>query len=156
MSPDDIDHILFEEILLGDDTAPVRVQVETFLARLRDTEENIAAVYQCARQLAKARWWELKVWQDGDMESLPVDVLVAAGEQPKKSAGLVDEVQFGKEAVADLSGERRLVRVRSADFSGRDFPAHRPWREAMGGLIPLSPPSQLRRLLRSSHAEVQL
>lgn len=70
MSPDDIDHILFQEIVLGANTAPVRVQVKAFLAGLRDTEENMAAVDESARQLAKARWWELKVWQDGDMESV--------------------------------------------------------------------------------------
>jgi hypothetical protein len=70
MNFNDIDHVLFEEILLGEGDAPVRVQVETFLAGLRDTEENMAAVYECARQIAKARWWELKVWQDGDMETI--------------------------------------------------------------------------------------
>jgi hypothetical protein len=70
MTPDEIDHILFEDILMGERTAPVRVQVEAFLAGLRDTDENMAAVYQSARQIAKARWWELKVWQDDDIEAV--------------------------------------------------------------------------------------
>ena len=66
----------------------------------------------------------------------PVDVLVAAGEQPRKKAlDWLMKFSSEKEAVADLSGERRLVRLRSAGFSGRDFPAHCPWREAMGGHV---------------------
>ena len=70
MNFDDIDRIRFDDILLGDDTTLVRFQVETSLAGMRDAEENMAAVYKSARQIAEARWWELRAWQDGISEAV--------------------------------------------------------------------------------------
>src|SRR5713226_2519390 len=64
----------------------------------------------------------------------------------EESAGLADEVQFGKKAVADLSGGRGMVRFRTPGVSGRDIRAHRAWRKAMGNLIgwlPVQPVGQL-------------
>src|SRR5450631_4174180 len=53
----------------------------------------------------------------------------------EESAGLADDVQFGKKAVADLSGRRGMVRVWTSGVSGGDFRAHRAWRKALGDLI---------------------
>jgi len=59
---------------------------------------------------------------------LPVDVVVAAGDSPKKKA-LAWLMKFSseKKAVAGLSSERGLVRIRTASVSSRDFRAHRAW-----------------------------
>src|SRR5216684_1146948 len=66
------------------------------------------------------------------------------GPSQEKSAGLADEVQFGKKAVADLSGRTRLVCFRTAGISGRDCGTHRAWRKALGGLTRRSGPSWCR------------
>jgi hypothetical protein len=53
---------------------------------------------------------------------LPVDVVVAAGNRPKRKAL---DWQFGTEASVDLSGGGGLVCLRSTSISGRDL---RPYR----------------------------
>jgi hypothetical protein len=73
---------------------------------------------------------------------LPVDVLVAAGDRPRKKAlDWLMKFRCREQAAADLSDGRRVVRLRSAGVSGRDFGTHRARRKAVGGLIAEAPPT---------------
>jgi len=53
MTPEDISHTINEEIVMNEyEPANVRSRVERFLAKLDDSEETAAAVYNGARDFA--------------------------------------------------------------------------------------------------------
>ena len=67
MTPDDIEHVVHEELMYEYEPAVVRSKTDEFLASLDDSEETAASVYYQARKIADARHREFEM-RDGDME----------------------------------------------------------------------------------------